>query len=80
MYFVYIIKSTKKDWYYVGSTDNVSRRLAEHNSGKTTSTKPYVPFELFLVEEYDTKNEALIRERKIKQNHALKKFLVTGLK
>ena len=34
MYFVYIIYSTKLDNYYVGTTDDVERRLNEHNSKK----------------------------------------------
>ena len=34
MYFVYIIYSTKLDNYYVGTTDDVERRLGEHNSKK----------------------------------------------
>ena len=32
MYFVYIIYSTSLDKFYVGTTDNVERRLIEHNS------------------------------------------------
>ena len=32
--------------FYVGSTDNVRRRLTEHNSGKVDSTKCRMPFSL----------------------------------
>lgn len=31
---------------YVGSTNNISRRLSEHNSGKVDSTKGRTPFRL----------------------------------
>lgn len=80
MYYVYILTSTHKPWHYVGRTDNVEKRLKEHNSGMTFSTKPYAPFELILVEEYNIKSEARQRELKIKKNYALKKSLIPDLK
>jgi len=49
---VYAIKSQKKDWIYVGQTDNLERRLKEHNSGFNKSTKPYFPFELIFQEKF----------------------------
>jgi putative endonuclease len=45
MYFVYTIKSQKKDWIYVGMTDHIERRLPQHNAGFNKSTKPYVLFD-----------------------------------
>ena len=46
MWFVYIIKSINKIYTYIGSTDNIKRRLSEHNNGLVKSTKPYFPFRL----------------------------------
>lgn len=46
MWYVYILKSISDDFIYVGSTNNIERRLVEDNSGKVRSTKPYAPFEL----------------------------------
>jgi len=46
MFYVYIIKSTTKNWYYVGISKNLERRLISHNSGLNRSTKPYKPFRL----------------------------------
>jgi putative endonuclease len=45
MHFVYILQSQKDSSLYVGSTENVKQRLAEHNSGKakySNSKRPYV--------------------------------------
>jgi len=45
MYFVYILESQKDKSLYVGSTENVKARLAEHNNGKarySSSKRPYV--------------------------------------
>ncbi len=47
MYHVYILKSeSRPDQTYVGSTDNLRRRLVEHNSGKSTHTKKFMPWNL----------------------------------
>ena len=46
MWYVYIIKSIGTDFIYIGSTNDLKRRFAEHNGGLATATKPYKPFEL----------------------------------
>lgn len=56
-------------------TDNVKKRLLEHNSGLTPSTKPFLPFQVIYTEDYEDKTECRKRELKIKKNHALKKSL-----
>ena len=47
-WFVYILKSLSSDFIYVGSTNNLKKRLTEHNHGLVQSTKHYYPFELML--------------------------------
>ena len=46
MYFVYSLESTDGKHWYVGITDNVDRRLAEHNDGKSIHTNKYKPWKL----------------------------------
>jgi len=43
MHIVYILKSKKKNRYYVGCTSNLDRRIDEHNNGKVKSTNGYTP-------------------------------------
>jgi putative endonuclease len=43
---VYILSSIMDKNLYVGSTNNIRRRLTEHNSGKVDSTKSRIPFSL----------------------------------
>jgi putative endonuclease len=50
----------------VGSTQDVEKRLQEHNSGKSTSTRAGVPWKLVHTESFSTRSEANLRERKIK--------------
>ena len=66
MFQVSIIKSTKKVRYYTGHTDNIQRRLKEHNAGRNKSTKAYIPWCLVYSESYATKNDAYEREMQIK--------------
>ena len=61
-YFVYFLKSKKKERFYIGCTKDLEKRLREHNSGKTKSTKPYVPWEMFHSEEFVDKKDAYKRE------------------
>jgi len=43
-------------------TDNLERRLKEHNTGKMKSTKGYLPWVLFYSEKVETRLEARKRE------------------
>jgi len=46
MWYVYILRSIIDKNLYIGSTNNILRRLTEHNSGKVDSTKNRIPFNL----------------------------------
>lgn len=63
MYHVYILESEKDKDLYIGLTDDLERRLAEHNSGKNFSTKSRRPFRLIFYETVPTIEEAVIREK-----------------
>jgi len=45
-YYVYVLKSLKKDFLYIGFTEDLKRRFKEHNNKEELSTKHYAPFEL----------------------------------
>ena len=63
MYYVYAIKSISRNYIYVGMTNNLERRLNEHNNGKNKTTKPYSPFILLRAEEIENREEARKREK-----------------
>ena len=62
MYFVYAIQSEKDKRIYVGMCKNIEVRLREHNSGKTKSTKGYIPWRLIYSERLESRVEARKRE------------------
>ncbi len=66
MYFVYILYSSTKKKYYVGSCEDVIKRLAKHNtnhSGYTGKTGDWV---IKWTEQHSFKADALKREKQIK--------------
>ncbi len=66
-YTTYILFSKSKNKFYVGHTNNISRRLTEHNSGQTKSTKAGSPWELIFTKEFELKSDAYQLEMKIKK-------------
>ena len=68
MYYVYVLKSVKQNYLYIGSTDDLKHRFTEHNSGTQKATKAYVPFKLIYYEAYISKHASLIREKALKHH------------
>jgi putative endonuclease len=67
MYSVYILQSEQNGRYYIGHTDSLSRRLAEHNNGLSKYTKQFRPWRLVCVEHFETRSLAMNREAEIKR-------------
>jgi putative endonuclease len=54
-YFVYILSSGRHGTLYIGVTNALSRRLAEHRAGTADSfTKKYKVYQLVHVERFET--------------------------
>ena len=66
MFYVYILKSRIANRHYIGFTSDIEKRFMQHNSGRTKSTKGYLPWDLVYFEKFELKNEALKREKEIK--------------
>ena len=83
MFFVYILKSLKDGDLYTGSTDNLVKRIEEHNSGRSISTQSRRPFKCIYFEGYLSEKDARKREHNLKLNgralSQLKKRLVDTL-
>ncbi len=62
-YFVYILRSERNNQLYIGISANPQRRLIEHNSGYTKSTKAYKPYKLIHSEECFNRSLARDKER-----------------
>ncbi len=62
-YYVYIIESDNSGRKYVGSTNNLERRIHQHNRGENSSTRKGIPYRLIYFESFESKELALKRER-----------------
>lgn len=65
-YSVYAMASTVRRYIYVGLTNNMQRRFAEHQRGWNAVTKPYRPFIILHEEACSTRPEAREREKWLK--------------
>ncbi len=67
MNYTYILKC-KDGTFYTGWTNNLEKRVKDHNEGKGAKyTKARRPVELVYYEAFPTKEEAMSREYAIKQ-------------
>ncbi|HOZ55759.1 MAG: GIY-YIG nuclease superfamily protein [Parcubacteria group bacterium ADurb.Bin316] len=80
MWFVYLIRSLLDGSHYIGYTENLQKRITEHNQGKTKSIKHKIPFKLIYFEAYANKTLARKRELELKNNSFRKKELIDRFK
>lgn len=78
MFFVYVLQD-KNGKIYKGFTNNLARRFREHLSQYTKSTKNFVEPEIVYIEEFNTREEATVREKYLK-SAAGRKFLKNKLR
>ena len=76
MNYTYIIKCADST-LYTGWTNDITHRLKMHNEGKGAKyTRGRGPVELVYLEEFETKQEAMSREAKIKRLTRKEKLLL----
>jgi putative endonuclease len=67
MFYVYLITSqAKADERYIGSTDDLRKRLAEHNAGKSIHTNKFKPWKLVTYLAFETRIKAEAFEKYLK--------------
>lgn len=69
-YFVYILISEKDQSFYIGQTQNLLKRLENHNKGYNKSTKAKLPWKILHYWKVNSRSQAMKLEKKLK---ALKK-------
>ncbi|MEQ1561120.1 MAG: GIY-YIG nuclease family protein [Nitrospira sp.] len=66
MFYVYVLNSIKDKELYIGSTDDLKRRIIEHNKGEVKSTRNKKPYKLIYYEAYGSEADARRREKMLK--------------
>jgi putative endonuclease len=65
-FYVYLIKDKNNGKVYLGSTNDLRRRLVEHRRGKVFSTKKFTNFTLIYYEAFISEKDARMREKSLK--------------
>jgi predicted GIY-YIG superfamily endonuclease len=78
-FYVYILKCND-DSYYVGHTDDIEKRISQHNLKEHNSyTSKRLPIEVVFVQTFGTRDEAFNVERQIKKwSRQKKEALIEG--
>ena len=82
-FYTYILHSLKNNSLYIGYTSNLRKRFIEHNSGKSLSTKPFIPYELIFYEAFLNRIDAKNREIYLKGGYGrktIKTMMRNGMK
>jgi putative endonuclease len=66
MAFVYILQSESTGRFYIGSTDDLERRISEHLRGHSPAARGRGPWKLAYTERFESLLEARRREMEIK--------------
>ena len=78
MFITYVLQSESSGQYYIGSTDDLDKRLIKHNKGYSKFTKNKGPFKVAYKEEFKSRSEAKKREyylKSLKSRVAIEKLI-----
>jgi len=78
MFYTYVLKSKKGRWY-TGSTNNLRKRLKQHNEGRSTWTRKSIPWILIYYEACKNEEDARSRETYLKSGMG-KRYLKNRLR
>ncbi|NOT91227.1 GIY-YIG nuclease family protein [Ferruginibacter sp.] len=65
-FFVYILQSMKDFSFYIGQSNDLDYRISKHNDGMSKYTASKMPWRLVYFEMYESRTDALQREKAIK--------------
>jgi putative endonuclease len=63
---LYVLRSVPTGKHYIGTTGDIERRIAEHNSKNDRWTSRFKSWELVVTEEFPSRSAAVVRERFLK--------------
>ena len=63
MFYAYVLQSETNGNLYKGSTENLEARIVQHNSGLVNYTSKYGPWKLVYFEEFNSRSQAMAREK-----------------
>lgn len=80
MFYVYVLKSTQDESLYYGYTNDLRRRVVEHNKGENKATRHKMPWRVVYYETYLSQSDAKYRETQLKRFSQASKALKQRIK
>jgi len=65
MFYTYILQSLVSNKHYYGQTENLLKRVEDHNTGFSKYTKRFAPWKLIYFEEFNSRSEAMIEKNSL---------------
>ena len=65
-YYTYILQSETHETFYYGHCEDLEKRISQHNKGKVRYTKGRMPWKLHYFEVFESRSEAMKREKYFK--------------
>jgi len=78
-FYVYLLQSDIDQSWYIGYTNDLDKRISDHNKGKSYYTKRKIPWNLIYYEVSLNKSDAIAREKYLKTGMG-RRFLKNRLK
>ena len=78
-WYTYVMKSKTDQKLYTGCTNDLRKRLKQHNAGYVIATKKRIPFDLMYYEACKNQSDAYTREKYLKTGMG-KRFIKNRLK
>ena len=72
LFSTYVLRSLTSGKFYIGQTENLANRLWAHNAGLSPYTRNRGPWEMLYSEEFETRSEAMRREKFLKSGEGHK--------
>jgi putative endonuclease len=79
MFYVYVLFEVQSKKIYIGYTGDLKQRVAEHKNGKACRTTAKGDWQLVYYEAFSAKEDAMMRERKLKHHGMTKRKLFERL-
>jgi putative endonuclease len=79
MFYVYLLQEIERKKVYVGYTNDLRRRVKEHQTGTACQTTKSGKWQLVCYESFLAKEDAMMRERKLKHHGTAKNKLFARL-
>ena len=79
MFYVYVLVDKDTGDHYIGFSDDLKRRVAEHQSQRGAKYTKTGDWHLVYYEAFASKTDALVREKKLKQNGNSRRHLLNRI-